>query len=401
MTTRRGTVGRFAPALAVGLCAVLLTVGALEYVWTDSFHGTRGGLVLHTGLIIAGLAAPAPLLGARALAWVGVGAALLSLVTTAGTRPWWNGAAPYGLAELLALTTLLAVVAARGAAPVAFGAVPLMITAVVLRPLTPGVGEIGIILALLSAVVVMVVAGAGLAVRFVAIDRRRRERTVRLEQRADFARDLHDFVAHHVTGMVVLAQGARTIAEKRPEAVLPALRRIEEAGGEALTSMRGMVGILRESGSPAVPVPGAADREGGLRERIEALVSGAVPPDGARIRLTIGEGVAESGREPPVEVVETAHRVVMEALTNARRHARDCRRVEVDLAREEEGLVVRVTDDGRRRHGPGRGAGRGFGLTGLDERVSLIGGTLRAGPEPGAGWTVRAELPLARAAVGR
>ncbi|MBB0246549.1 histidine kinase [Streptomyces alkaliphilus] len=397
MTTRRETVGRSAPALAVGLCAVLLTVGALEYLWTESFRGSGGEPVLYAGLIVAGLTAPAPLLGARALARVGVGAALVSLGTTAATRTGWNGGVPYGLTEILALVTLAALVAARGAARPAAGAVPLVIAAVVLRPLTPGVGEIGIILALLLVVVVMAVTGAGLAVRFVAIDRSRRERTVRLEQRADLARDLHDFVAHHVTGMVVLAQGARTIAEKRPEAVAPALRRIEEAGGEALTSMRRMVGTLRDSGTGA-----RGDEPGGdLRERIESLVAGAVPPEGARIDLTVGEGIGEPGHEPPAEVVTTAHRVVMEALTNIRRHARDCRRVEVVVDRKGKSLVVRVSDDGRRRHGSGRGPGRGFGLMGLGERVSLIGGTLRAGPAPGAGWTVRAELPLVGAGVGR
>ena len=87
--------------------------------------------------------------------------------------------------------------------------------------------------------------------------------TVRAEQRAEFARDLHDFIAHHVTGIVVQAQGARFIAEQDPQRVLLALEQIEQAGAETMASMRRMVGVLRDPqappDAPLAPVAGVAE----------------------------------------------------------------------------------------------------------------------------------------------
>ena len=75
----------------------------------------------------------------------------------------------------------------------------------------------------------------------------------------------------------------------------------------------------------------------------------------------------------------------------ALRHARDASRVEIRVVEGGGRLRLRVTDDGQ--IDPARSASHGFGLLGMTERVQLLGGTLRAGPGPGGGWVVDAELP--------
>ena len=85
------------------------------------------------------------------------------------------------------------------------------------------------------------------------------------------------------------------------------------------------------------------------------------------------------------------YRLAQEALTNALRHARNASRVEIRVVEGGGRLRLRVTDDGQ--IDPVRPASHGFGLLGMTERVQLLGGTLRAGPAPGGGWAVDAELP--------
>lgn len=333
-----------------------------------------------------------PWLGARALPVVGALVGVTSLAVSVQLRAG-PGSAPdpvasdaYGFAEPAALLWLMLLVTLRGRRGwVAWAAPPLLWAAIVLRPLAVAVGENSVIVALIFAVGATAVLGVGVAWRLVVADRRRRAAALRLEQRAEFARDLHDFVAHHVTGIVVQAQGALAIAQRRPELVPPALERIEHAGSEALTSMRQMVGMLRDAdGEPALaPLAGMAE----VRSLVEEF--SAVGGASARLELT---GPFD---DLPVEVTTTAHRVVMEALTNVRKHAQGCTEVEVRAVRYGDGLTVRVNDDGR----PRRTSGGGFGLRGLAERVNLVGGDLRTGPAAEGGWSVEATLPAAPAPV--
>ena len=89
------------------------------------------------------------------------------------------------------------------------------------------------------------------------------------------------------------------------------------------------------------------------------------------------------------------YRVVVEALTNVRRHAVGARHVRVVVARTaHDGVRAEITDDGRVDGRGAAGSGRGQGLAGLGARVEALGGTLSAGPHGPAGWRVAAELPL-------
>ncbi|TYC10528.1 hypothetical protein FXF65_31185 [Actinomadura syzygii] len=253
-------------------------------------------------------------------------------------------------------------------------------------------------------VTVAIALGIGLYLRAVDARRSRALAAARRDERLELARDLHDFVAHHVTGIVVQAQAARFTAGSgaahSPEQLDAMLGGIEKAGTEALTSMRRMVGLLRDAQHVDAPDGeargdgGAATRPVGDLARLRELVDGFTHPPAA---LTLAPDL---GTLPP-EVATSAHRVVQEALTNVRKHAADAATVQVTLVRVGHDVEVAVRDDGR-----GRGRrlpSGGFGLTGLSERVGALGGRLRAGPRPDGGWEVVAVLPVpdGRAAADR
>ncbi|MCP2341947.1 sensor histidine kinase [Actinomadura rupiterrae] len=242
------------------------------------------------------------------------------------------------------------------------------------------------------AVLVAIAIGTGLYLRALDERRVRALSDARRDERLELARDLHDFVAHHVTGIVVQAQAARFAASsgaaaQSPEQLDRMFGQIEKAGTEALTSMRRMVGLLRDAQEPGRgPEPGATRPVGDLTQ-IADLVDGFGDTPPAALAL------ADDLGELPPEVVTSVHRVVQEALTNARKHAADATVVRVSVARLGDGSVeVAVRDDGQ-----GRGRrlpSGGFGLAGLAERVDAIGGRLYAGPRPEGGWEVVAVIPV-------
>ncbi len=220
-------------------------------------------------------------------------------------------------------------------------------------------------------------AAGGAAFRYRAESRRRAVDQIRSQERVGLARELHDTVAHHVSAIAVQAQAGRTMAGKRPEAALEALSVIEGEASRTLAEMRAMVRVLRD-GAPAeyTPQPGVADLASLARREPVPVVDVEVPGD---------------LDELPLQVDAAVYRLAQEALTNALRHARNASRVEIRVVEGGGRLRLRVTDDGQ--IDPVRPASHGFGLLGMTERVQLLGGTLRAGPAPGGGWAVDAELP--------
>ncbi|WP_328767783.1 sensor histidine kinase [Streptomyces sp. NBC_00286] len=226
----------------------------------------------------------------------------------------------------------------------------------------------------------------------------------RRDERVAIAADLHDFVAHHVTGILVQTQVARMMAEARTSGTSessgtsetsglsgsddldPVLAGIERAATEALASMRLTVGVLRDTGQPD-----AADhRPVGDLAGISDLLEGFASP-GQKVTLHRDPALSD---DLPHEVQAAAFRVVQEALTNVRRHAADATEISVGLWCEDQRLMVAVADDGRGgTQLPAAARGGGFGLVGLTERVTALGGTLWAGPRVGHGWEVRAAFP--------
>ncbi|MGY1846085.1 sensor histidine kinase [Blastococcus sp. SYSU DS1021] len=215
----------------------------------------------------------------------------------------------------------------------------------------------------------------GAAARFRARARARELDQVASREREHLARDLHDTVAHHVSAIAVRAQAGLATAATRPEAAVDALELIEKEAATTLAEMRGMVRALRRDGpAELAPTPGLAD--------LAPLADGnGLPVD---VQVTgDADAVAPS-------VAAAVYRLTQESVTNARRHARRATRVDVRVIVDDARVNLLVSDDGDGAPAPGA---PGFGLRGMAERVSLLGGTFDAGPRPDGGWTVRAELP--------
>ncbi|BCJ73720.1 two-component sensor histidine kinase [Catellatospora sp. IY07-71] len=198
------------------------------------------------------------------------------------------------------------------------------------------------------------------------------------EERLHIARELHDTLTHQISVIKVQAGVAVHLARKRGEQVPPALLAIEEAGREAARELRATLAALRDDGR--TPPHGLA--------HVPDLVARARSA-GLDATLTI-EG---QRHDVPAAVDRTAYRIVQESLTNVARHAAAATAaVRIDYGPDV--LAIRVDDDGRAV--PGGTATPGVGLLGMRERVTALGGRLRAEPRDEGGFSVRAELPVER-----
>jgi signal transduction histidine kinase len=238
----------------------------------------------------------------------------------------------------------------------------------------------GVVDAVAGSLFLLFPATIGAAVRNWATSRLRMLDQVRLREREQLARELHDTVAHHVSAIAIRAQAGRVVAASDPDAALDALAVIEEEASRTLAEMRTMVGGLRDGGAAALaPQPGVADlerlaRSAGDRPRVELQLSGDLEDLGASVEAAI-------------------YRIVQESITNAVRHARHATRIDVRVIGDNDCVRLTVSDDGDAGATPRNPLG--YGLVGMTERAMLLGGFLQAGPAPDRGWTVEATLPKA------
>jgi signal transduction histidine kinase len=200
------------------------------------------------------------------------------------------------------------------------------------------------------------------------------------EERLRIARDLHDSLGHHVSLINVQAGVALHLMDDDPEQARSALAAIKRSSGELLREMRATLGVLRgvDEGPPRTPVAGLARLEDLLAENRSA---------GLPVELE----VVGAQRELPPIVDQAAYRIVQESLTNTRRHAGPAH-AHVRLEYADDGLLVQVDDDGLGAPVHTEPSG-GNGLPGMRERATALGGTLTAGPRPGGGFRVDAQLP--------
>jgi signal transduction histidine kinase len=198
-------------------------------------------------------------------------------------------------------------------------------------------------------------------------------------ERARIARELHDVVAHHVSVMVVQADGAGYALRSDPDRAQAALSAISSTGRQALTEMRRLLGVLRSADqhTEMAPMPGLGE----LRELLDQARAAG---------LEVSYTLTGTPRELPEGAELAAYRVVQESLTNTRKHAGLAATAAVTLRYEPEGLTVEVTDDGM---APVSEQPGGHGLAGMRERIAMYGGTVQAGPLPGGGFGVTAHLP--------
>ncbi len=221
-------------------------------------------------------------------------------------------------------------------------------------------------------------AGAlGAAVRYGTKIRVRDIDQAKAREREQLARELHDTVAHHVSGITIQAQAGRAIAASHPERAIQALAIIEDAANETLTELRDIVGVLRAThDTDFAPQPGVAE--------VEQLATDAHTRPCVEVTL-----IGKFDDLSP-SIGSAVYRITQESVTNARRHARHATQVSVSVTSDADQIRLTIDDDGSSPAGDRAPAG--YGLVGMRERASLLGGTFHAGPTA-AGWRVEAVLP--------
>jgi signal transduction histidine kinase len=199
-------------------------------------------------------------------------------------------------------------------------------------------------------------------------------------ERARIARELHDVVAHHISMISVQAETARVATPGMPPEGAERLQAIGDTARTALAEMRRLLGVLREDqdGNELTPQPGLGQLDA-LIERVR----------GAGVEVAVKE--EGEPRELPASLDLSAYRILQEALTNVRKHAKGApATVRLEWGAQE--LRLEVADRGPGANGTA--PGEGHGLVGMRERVKVHGGELRAGTRDEGGFEVHATLPL-------
>ena len=198
-------------------------------------------------------------------------------------------------------------------------------------------------------------------------------------ERARIAREMHDSVAHHLTVIVALSDGALAAVTRAPDQASDAIRGISSTAREALAETRRLLGVLRTEGGLELrqPLPGLSDLDG-LFTRVRA----------AGLPVEYERSGPPGDTTPGVQLA--VFRLVQEALTNTMKHAGPGARAAVRLRLEPGEVRVEVEDDGVGTAGVPRAPGGG--LTGMSERVGAFDGELTCGPRQPRGWRVTARF---------
>lgn len=231
-----------------------------------------------------------------------------------------------------------------------------------------------------GAAVLLFTAALGMSIRYRGTALTQLIEQAKLHEREQLARELHDTVAHHVSAIAIQAQAGLFLARSASlRGATDALEVIDREAALTLAEMRSMVATLRDRDQQPSIAPQRSISD------IERLVNSSTETLRIEVALT-----GELADLPPT--LESAlFRVAQESVTNAQRHAHHASHVEVNIHGTASEVQMTVSDDGTRSVRPTSPAG--YGLVGMTERVTLLGGTLTAGPKPGRGWSVRAVLP--------
>ncbi|MFI6299383.1 sensor histidine kinase [Nonomuraea sp. NPDC050790] len=356
------------------LAAIVLAGVVLEGALRQDLTWRPVAVVFGCGLALATLLRRAHPLAAVAYAFGGF-AALDVAAFVAGAEP---------VALLSGWTVLVLVYSLlrwRGDRDAVMGlAVVTLAIAVIVGVDFPGIAE-----TIAGSALVLLAAALGASVRYRAAAREQRIEQAKLQEREQLARELHDTVAHHVSAIAIQAQAGLFLARSASlSGATEALETIDREAARTLAEMRTMVSALRDRRRQPATAPQRRIAD------IEHLVSSST--DALRVGVRLSGDL--TNLSPAVE--GAVYRVAQESITNATRHALQATRVEVEVDGDATEVRLTVSDDGART---APGADRpGFGLVGMTERVTLLGGTLTAGPNPDRGWSVRAVLPRGIAA---
>lgn len=206
----------------------------------------------------------------------------------------------------------------------------------------------------------------------------------RVSERNRITAEMHDVVAHSISIMIALADGASTGWEKHPERAAAALRNLGGVGRTALTDMRRILHVLRSNDADlAEALHHSGHNLPALDELVDVFRSAGLPVNLIRAGNPIPDDPS---------LATTIYRITQEALTNALRYAVGATRVDVRLEFEHTEISLTVTDDG---HAPATGApsqGSGRGLQGIAERAAAYDGTSTSERLPAGGWRTAATL---------
>jgi signal transduction histidine kinase len=233
-------------------------------------------------------------------------------------------------------------------------------------------------------------------------DRDQRAQLAVAAERARIAREMHDIIAHHLTVVIALSEGAAAAVSDTPDAARDAMHLVSATGREALTDTRQLLGVLRTDadtdGGERAPQPGPASLDS-LLDQVRAA--------GLPTVLT----VRGQDRALPGVLRLAVYRLVQESLTNTLKHAGPDSHAQVTLDYQPDLVMIEVQDDGQgTRPAPGSGSEPAFGsnandelpgghgIAGMRERVAAWGGELSCGPLRPRGWRVTARLPRDAAA---
>ena len=299
--------------------------------------------------------------------WVGCLVVTAVAVAACAVSGGWSAVAGWGL------IVFAGALAARRTDPVDLALITVAGLLAVASPLGLLEDGVGVLLASATLTALTVSVGVGELLRAQGARVREARQLAQAEERAQLAGDLHDLVAHEVTGIAVLAQAAAG-ATSDPGAGR-ALATIERSAREALGQIRQLV-------QRAAPGPATAPGSGlaALRDTIARFEE----TTDAEVQVSLGAD------EPPAAVGAALQRTLTEGLTNVRRHAEPTQ-VAVVLTHDPAGYRLVVRNDGAGAGGVGGGTGRG--LSRARERAALLGGQVSAGPaEPGT-WVLEVVLP--------
>ncbi len=204
-------------------------------------------------------------------------------------------------------------------------------------------------------------------------------------ERLRIARELHDIVAHSVTIMVLHAAGARRVVRTDPDRAAESLTTIEESGQQAMTELRRLLALLRESDDGP--------------DRVDAMVPGLAHVDqilaqvrNSGVRVTLEVSGQPARLDASVDLA--AYRLIQEGITNVTKHCGTGAQVAVTVEWGAEKVTVAVEDDGLGVRSAVPAGGGGHGLAGLRERIAIAAGEFSAGPTESGGFRVAARLPV-------
>lgn len=362
--------------------ALILVVVASSGFWSSVMDGAKAPDVwawLWAVVAVGGLAwwrvAPVAMLAAVA---IGTGGYVL-----AGYAP-----GPVLLCPVFATFHVARVRSVRVSLSACAAAAAVVVTALLVRLVGDDRFSVIAVVAWLNWLVVPWSLGMLVQVRTVAARRVRAELVERgaLEERMRVAREVHDVAGHGLSVIAMQAGVALLVLDDNPAQARESLQAIRTTSTGALGELRLTLGMLEA---------GPAERNG-----IDALPELADRVRGAGLPVDLQLDAWDREEPPSGETDAAAYRVVQESLTNVLRHAGPAR-ARVRVARQDDDLLVEVSDDGAGPTGPeteqkagatSRSGGRG--LTGMRNRIEALGGKLTAGQRDGGGFQVLARIPV-------